>query len=279
MSRVLSLFFIGVALLSCALGVRAQSDSSTAAELMRSSGMWRQLADIAPQVQVGFLRAASQSARAPTASEKERLALLITSAYSPERLRSAALASIEAGIDSAHVPALRRWYASETGRAITAMEEAASALQNDPQTIIREGTELLSSMPADQRALLEELVVITRTAETMMQLMLDTAWGVQVGLQRAHPQMPGVTRGEMESALGAQRPQLLRMFAGLMLAQFAKMYAGLQTPDLRDYTVFLKSGAGQHFTDLSIQALVAAMADAATSLGRGLPGAGDGANT
>jgi hypothetical protein len=144
MYRFLTRLFAGTCLLAFSMNSGAQTDANTAEALMRSSGMWQQLTQISPQVRSGFLESASRAAMKPSLTEIERLSSTIDDAYSSDRLRATALATLRTDTKSLHVPALVSWYSSRVGKRITGLEEAASAAQADPQTITQQGATLLS---------------------------------------------------------------------------------------------------------------------------------------
>lgn len=175
MYRSLISFTTALLLLTPSLNTSAQTDANTAEALMRSSGMWNQLTSISPQVRSGFLAGASQAKSKSSPTEIARISKTIDEAFSSARLRSTALATLRAETKAVHVPALRRWYSSRVGKRVTSLEEAASATQTDPQAVVQQGTALLSTMPAARRALLEELVVVTRSGEAVTQITIDTA--------------------------------------------------------------------------------------------------------
>jgi len=269
-------FLISIAaalsVLTTSLNTFAQTDAITAEALMRSSGMWQQLTSISPQVRAVFLEGASQTAPKPSPAEIETLSKIIEEAYASDRLRSTVLSIVSADTKAVHVPALRRWYSSRAGKRITVLEEAASATQTDPQSVGQQGSALLSTMPAARRALLEELVVVTRSGEIATQIAIDTALAAQRGVLSMSPGSPSNAAEGLRSALEAQRPQLLEVFAGLSLASYAIAYEKLPTTELAQYTKFLKSEPGRHFTNVGATALSAALIEAAAELGRRLPG-------
>lgn len=272
MYRFLISLTAALSLLTLSFNTTAQTDASTAEVLMRSSGMWQQMTSMSPQVRAGFLEGASRAALKPSAAEIERLSNAIDDAYSSDRLRSIALATVRADTKALHVPALRRWYSSRVGKKITSLEEAASAAQTDPQAVAQQGTALLATMPAARRALLEEFVVVTRSAETVTQIAIDTALAAQRGVLSVSPNAPSNAADELRTALEAQRPQLLQAFAGLSLASYAIAYQKLPSAELAQYIKFLKSEPGRHFADVGVKALSAALSEAAAELGRRLPG-------
>ena len=279
MYRRLTSLFAGLCLLALSMSCSAQTDANTAEALMRSSGMWQQFSHISPQVRSGFLEGASRAAMKPSQAEIERLSRTIDDAYSSDRLRATALATLRANTKSLHVPALVGWYASGVGKRITGLEEAASADQTDPQTVAQRGASLLSTMPASRRALLEEIVVVTRSAEAVTQIVIDTALAAQRGLLSVTPNSGENSAAEFKAALEGQRPQLLQAFAGLSLASYAIAYSELPTSELAQYTQFLKSEPGRHFTDVGLKAFSEALIEASEELGRRLPGTKDNANS
>lgn len=175
----------------------AQTNAATAETLMRQSGLWNQLAGVAPQVRAGLMASLAQARVNPSASEVERM---------------------------------------------------------------------------------NELVAVTRSAEAMVQLTIDTTLAAQSGARSAAPDVQGPSPNELRALLDAQKPQMLKAYEGLTLASSAKVYATLPTETLRQYVAFLKSDAGRHFNDVGMRALGAAMVDASAELGRRLPASKDQSN-
>ncbi len=289
MSRVVSLatsgavkarsVVCGLMLLAGSGVVCAQIDAGTAESLMRSSGLWQQLEPLAPQVRDGFLAALNQAGASPSSTEVQRLSQVIEAAYAANRLRASALAVFKAEVQTQHVPALKRWYASSVGKTITGMEEAGSADPAGPQVLMEKGVALLSAASAERRAAIEALVTVTRVAEGLVQITSDTTLAAQRGALSLNPEASESALDDLKAVLQAQRPQWLQAFAGLAMAGFAKTYDALPTAELIQYVEFLKSPAGQHFTDVGLRAYGAAMVAASTEMGRGLPGTKDSAHS
>lgn len=272
---------LGAALLVSAPGAHAQTDAKTAEEFLRSSGLWAQLATVAPQMRTGFSDAAAQAGVTPTPAELERMSRVIDSAFSAQRLRASAITIFRSDLQAEHVPALRRWYSSSPGKNITAVEEAESASQatTDPLAIVQQGSALLSAMPAARRTMLQEYVQVTRSAEMMAQFTVDTTVAMQQGLLSVTPNATDLSAKELRATLEAQRPQMIPALAEFSLAIYARTYSRLPTAELRKYVDFMKTKAGRHFMDVSFEAFTAAMVDASAEFGRGLPGAKDKSNT
>src|SRR5688500_14221567 len=76
-----------VLILTMGAGASAQTDAATAEALMRSSGLWKQLESVAPQMRVGLASAAPQGSPLP-AAEIERISRISDGAFAAPRLRS-----------------------------------------------------------------------------------------------------------------------------------------------------------------------------------------------
>lgn len=255
----------------------AGTDSATAESLMRKSGLWEQLAEIAPQVRMGVLASAVQAGRKPSDAEIERLSRAVDAAYSTRRLRSTCLTAISKDLANAHVAALRRWYDGANGQAITRLEKAQA--KQDPRTTLEQGALLLETMPTARRRTLDEIVLVTRSAELMTELTTGTALAAHHGSASVSPNAARPSLGELKAALDARRQHLIRTFSTLSLAGFAVAYSSLPTADLERYVDFMKSDAGRHFSAIGMRAVSAAMFEAAAELGRTAPGSKDKANT
>ena len=267
----------------CALAVFAhpvwaRTDAATAEALMRKSGMWEQLADVAPEVLAGTLAGMAPSGIRPSEAEVARLSRAVDAAFSVHRLRSACLGAVSRDLDIGRVAALNRWYDRPVGRTITKLEEALSR-RGDQQAILEQGAALLGRMADSRRRALDEIVLATRSAELMTELTISTFIATQQGIASISPSSARPSASEMKARLDAQRQQLIRTFSALSLAGYAVAFSAVPTADLAAYVDFLKSEAGRHFRAVATRAYSAAMIDAATQFGRALPGSRDKANT
>jgi hypothetical protein len=261
---------VGLSLPFVASPAWAAVDRPTAEALLRISGLWAQLADVASQARADALGGLNQRGAASTQAEVERLSQAIASAYSAQRLRSACLDATSKNLEKAHVAALRRWYEGSPGSAIVRLEVAHSA--QDPRVVLEQGAAMLARMPSSRRRVLEEVVVGTRAAELQTELAINTSLALGQGARAARdPTAPSV--GELKAALAAQRHQIMRAAGAQSLVAFASTYASLRDADLDTYVNFLKSPAGRHFVDVAIHALGAAIFGAALDFGRALGGA------
>jgi len=272
----------GWALAALALGslsAQAQTDPATAEALMKRSGLWEQLASMAPQVRNGMLAALARAPTPPTAAEAERLSKAADAAYAPDRLRDLARGVIAQGIDKQQLPAIQAWFETPMAATISRLEEADTADTTEMANRMQAGTAALEAMPSQRRALLNEMVLGTRSAEFLTTITINTALATFKGAMSVKPNPAAPSEKDMTAMLQAQRPQMLQGFAQVALAGFARAYAPVALPELTLYANFLKSDAGRHYNDVSAKAFEAAIVDAATELGRRLPAASDASNS
>lgn len=249
------------------------TDAATAESLMRMSGMWEQLEQVAPRVRAGIAAGAARSGQRPSEAEGERLSRAIDHAYAVQRLRAACRAAISTSLTKTHVEALQRWYDSESGRHISNLERAQPP--QGRQAALRQGTVLLGEMSAARRRALAELVVVSRSAEMQTELIIGTALAVHEGTASVSPDAARPSLEEIKEALDQRRQDMIRGFSASSLASFAVAYASLSAAELEAYVDFLKSDAGRHYHSVAMRAFGAAMLDAAAELGRAAPGSRD----
>jgi len=277
MTRPLRALFIA-GLLAAATLAHAEIDRPAAESLVRKSGLWEQLSGVAPQVEAGLQQAMDKADLEPADSEKVRISRVVAKAYSADRLRATSTGVIAARMQPEHLEALRVWFDSPLGNAVAHAEEESSSNAADSASALKEGLRVLASTPRERRKLLEDLLAATHAAEGMVQLTISTTVAVQLGAASA---VLGATVPLPERAravLEAQRPQMLKEYTGLMLSSFARTYAALSSEQLGAYVAFVRSPAGAAFNDVSLEAMDAALSEAASEMGRSLPGTRDGSN-
>lgn len=278
MKHLLRAFCIAALLFGSPL-VHAEIDAASAESLLRKSGMWQQLADIGPQAEAGMQDMLAQGGVAPAEEEKARVTRVIREAFAAARLRAVSVRVVASGTQAEHLPALRGWFDSPVGQAVTRIEEAASAANADPLAAMEQGARLLKAMPGERRALLEQLLEATDAAEGMVRIAIGTALAAHRGVMSVTPDAPGPSPAQLRAALEAQRPQMLKAYGALMLASFAQVYEPLASGDLQQYVAFIRSPAGAQFNEVAMDAMEAALLDAASEMGRRLPGTRDSRNS
>lgn len=271
MVNVLRVFWFAVFLATVSPIAAAQTDRATAEALMRACGMWAQLEGVAARVRAGILAEPGSRASDMPPDAREMLADMADEIYKADKLRARALAVIARKLRKVHVPALRGWYRSPAGARITALEESMTGDSRDPGQIVQEGKVFLESVPPARRALIDRVIANAKVAETSADTMIQTALGIFAGVLSMEP--PGSSPGaeEFRSSVEARRPQMEEAFRAIDTGMFAQLYEPLSDSDLAAYADFLASDPGSHFVDVARAGFNAAMSEAATSLGRGMP--------
>ena len=263
----------GLCLLLPAVGAWAQIEPAVAESLMKKSGLWQQLAEIPAQMRAGVMGAVAEGARKkPSAKELARVAQAVDVAYAADRLQAFSRSRLASGMDVNDLPALEAWFDITLGGQISRLEEASAADQREPALQMQEGMALLQAQDATRRALLNEMVVVTRSAEMFANLATDVALSTHGITSVIGPQAQGPTLSQLQAALQAQRPQMLQGYSALAAAGFARVYATLPTEELAQYLGFLKSDAGRRYTDIGMRAVGDALMDSSTALLRRLTG-------
>lgn len=258
---------------------QAEVPESTAKDLLQKSGYWDQVGDIAPQVQDSFAQMMGSVGQKPSETELARAKKVLSNAFDPDRMRAVSLRIVSQKLSAKHVDALNRWYNTTLGQTITQLEKDASKQFGDPREIMTQGAEALSKVTKERRRLLEQLSKATQAAESLTQIVINSAIASHRGVVAAMPNAKLISEGELRRALEGNRAQLLSMNTAMTLAGFAKTYESLTQDNLRAYINFLRSEAGARFNALSSEALDAAMSEASNEVGRRLQSTKDQANS
>lgn len=259
----------GLALLLCS-GASAKPNLATAEVLMRASGLWNQLEDIAPAIRAELSSSLSRTEPAMAPVEIERICAISDDLYSGTRLRAAVQAFIAKEINKTIAGKLMAWYQSPTGRAMTLLEVEASSRQRDPSAALEEGRDLLATLPAARQKQLSRLVDVTNIVEALTNITINTAIASSVGASSTLPQEQRRSVSEFRRKMNEQRPAMLKSIRDISLASFASAYAKASDADLNKYIEFLQTTSGKHFSDVGIRAVDLALTEAATKLGRNI---------
>ena len=101
-------------------------------------------------------------------------------------------------------------------------------------------------------------------SSSVLNLMLATQMGMARAMGRPNQRSLPSLRQQMEP----ERQEMQAEMQTIVLAMAADLYATLPDADLQAYLAFQQSAAGQHLTEVVIQATNAAVAEAAEELGR-----------
>jgi hypothetical protein len=250
----------------------AEVPAATAQALMRKSGVWAQLADVATQVKMGMAK--SSEAESLTPEDAQRLDQIADDAFSAARLRETVLQVLSHDITAAQSVDALKWFDSPAGRQITAMEEAFSANFDDMNRVMTEGNLLLSQASAKRQFLLSQTVTASRTAESMAGMQISSTVAIMQGLANAlsnpsRSALPPVS--ELRTALESQRAQMVAANRGVALSMAVLNYKRAGDTVLAQYVKFLSSKSGVALTHGMEEALDKSLSNASQLLGSGMP--------
>lgn len=252
----------------------AQVDPGSAERLLRKSGLWAQLESIAAQVRDGLVEGASQSGRAPSAAEAERLQAAASAAFAVERLRGVAMRVVSQELDPKHLKTLFGWYDAPVGVLMTRLEEQSAADKRETEVVMADGAARLQGMSAERRGHIDALVQASGSVDSALSMTLNTVAGVRQGLASVMPPGDGPSPEATRALLAEQLPRLRPAYEQMMRTISAVAYAPASDAQIVEYVGFLRSPAGQHLNDVMQRVLDAAFLDGATELGRRLATAG-----
>ncbi len=247
---------------------RAQISEKDAESLMRTSGMWQQLANSAPAMRAGFAQQINAPGATLAPEARQKLLAAADAAFVPERMQAVARKALAERVRVAHVPALQAWFASADGQRITAAEVADSLRDASSEAEMKAGLAILQAAPEPRRRLIGRIAEVTRAAEIGGEMMVNLIVGTALGMARVTPAPEPLDEAKLRTQLGEQRPQLQQAVLGIVLTSYARSYQALPDDMLERYASFLASAAGEHYTDVGVGAMEAAMLDAVGRMGR-----------
>lgn len=255
----------------------AELPATTAETLMRKSGAWAQLGDVANQVKMGMAQSAPVGALPP--DEAKRLDQVADAAFAANRLRDSVQEVLARDLTVAQSVDALRWYDSPAGRQITAMEEAFSTNFDDMSRVMAEGNQALAKASTKRQSLLSQVVKAAGTAEALAAMQINSTVAVMQGLAGAMLQSTMPSAAELRKSLESQRPQMVAAAVGVALSMSALTYQSASDQVLSQYVKFLSSKSGLALTKAMAEGLDTSLSQAAKRLGTGIPPAPGGTAT
>lgn len=261
---------IGVLVLLATGAARAQLTAAQAEQLMKVSGGWSQIASMVPQMRDSFDEGLSKVEKELPAGVRDKAKAEAARTFTADRLRATALKTLAEGVRAGYLPELLAWYQSPNGRRITQAEERAAEedARTDQETRTRAGVAVLTQATAERRQVLQRVVEVTRAGSATADVVVNLGLAVASSLSRLTGKPPAMNETQVRAELEAQRPQMVRAFEGLALANAALVYKDLPDELVSEYVKFMAGAAGDHFNDLMNRAVEAALLEAFSAIGR-----------
>ena len=267
-------WFVSVVLLAlAAAGAQAQSARNLDA-LMQKSGLHKQVGQLEGLMRGGMdayfaEQAAGGKGAALGASERTEMARAISRSYAPDGLRGDVRATLAREFSADDEAVVMVWLDSDTGKRITALEEAYGEMNDAPGIERREKStrDLLKVLRPERRALIERLASATNAAEAGARFMGNMTLAIALGGMAA---TDGDTSGveKLRRSFEAQRPEIAKVMLRETLSAYAWMYRTVPDAEFTRYVEFAETPAGLRYHDASNLAVDHAMARASLEFGR-----------
>lgn len=267
MKRILVLLLTTVLSFGNALADQKASTPSVE-ELMHKSGLWLQLAQIEPMVQLSIMQELTK-AGAREESETWPLRQAIASAYAANRIRAEVKKQLAASLSQGDVNNALTWLSTDLGRRLTSLEEKSGEVTEYLQR--QENASLfLKSLSPKRVELIRRFTKAIRAGEASASIVINTTVGMTHGVSLVSAHSGTFDVSEIKRKLDSQKAQLIDMYERQSITQFAVIYQSVSDRDLKKYISFAESPAGRRYHAATIQALDIALTQAATEIGREL---------
>ena len=267
MFKSLKLLLLGAALSLVAGSASAANriSAETAGAIVQKSGVADQLADFGPSMRAG-ITTNPELASKMTEAQFGTLLGAFDAAYAPARLQTDINASLVKELKPAAAKDALAWLESPLGVKITALENTATELANDPEKMAA-AQKLLERLPPRRAERYIALMKSTGAAEAGAQIVLNSSLGIAYGaaatLGSAKPDLDG-----MRKELEANRQPMVDALGNTYIVMFASVYESLAETDLDQYLAFADSPSGKAYHKALSAAIAAALSNAAREAGR-----------
>lgn len=254
-----------LALGSTAVMAADRISAETAGAVIQKSGVGDQLADFAPSMRAG-ITTNPEIASKMTEEQLGNLLQAFEAAYAPERLKAEINAELIRQLKPEAAKDALTWLESDLGTRITALENSATELANDPEKMAG-AQKLLERLPPRRAERYIALMKATGADESGAQIVLNSSLGMAYGAAATLGSTPP-NLDELRKELEASRPQMGEALGNTYITMFASVYQDLAEADLDRYLAFADSASGKAYHKAITAALDVALTKAAKEAGR-----------
>ncbi|WP_081583611.1 DUF2059 domain-containing protein [Noviherbaspirillum massiliense] len=237
---------------------------SSVEDLMHQSGIWVQVAQYEPMVQLGLTQAQNQDKQADKNDNLWAVRQAVATYYAADRLREEVKNQLAASLSQKDINSVLKWLSTDLGKRLTALEEQAGEHQPDPE----QAAQAVQALSPKRRKLIDQFVKATRVGESSASVVINTTLGMTHGMSLVMSPEKKSDLQELKKTLLAQKPKMVKMFSEYSVTTFALIYESVSDRDFQKYLSFAESAAGRKYHEAVIQAIDAAMTKAATDMGR-----------
>jgi hypothetical protein len=235
-------------------------------DFLRKSGLWAQLAQIEPGVQLGIAQSDDQM-RQLNDEQLRHLRAAASYAYGADRLRKAVRAELVATLPTSDAEQALQFLATDLGKRVTALEEAAAS-PADSDRIEAIAAEAAATLTPSRRQLIQRMVKATGIVDVAASIVINQQLGVMRGFAFYSGRADASTTDELRTRIDSYREQMIGALAPRLTAHAAVIYGPLSEEELVRYVAFLESPVGLTISRVTSAALDRVLAAAAFDLGR-----------
>ncbi len=235
-------------------------------DFLRKSGLWAQLAQIEPGVQLGIAQSDGQM-RQLNDEQLRHLRAAASYAYGADRLRKAMRADLVATLPTSDAEQALQFLATDLGKRVTALEEAAAS-PADSDRIEAIAAEAAAALTPSRRQLIQRMVKATGIVDVAASIVINQQLGVMRGFAFYSGRADASTTDELRTRMDSYREQMIGALAPRLTAHAAVIYGPLSEEELVRYVAFLESPVGLTISRVTSAALDRVLAAAAFDLGR-----------
>jgi hypothetical protein len=270
MRRARPLSILSTLMLSLAFGAAAapapNGPKGQMDEIFFLSGLEEQLAMIGD----GLGEALAPQVQQLPPAHGETIQRVLLSEFNADALQRSVEEHLERVHDPRHAETVLEWLRSPLGRRISKLDVAATRPEGVRAMQAYAEALAASPAPATRVALVSKLDAATGMTEFTVEATLSSAMATAVGINGAQPTAHRVDENELRAAVEAQRAVLRPEIQKVTLVSMLYSYQNLSDEELADYVRFSESASGRWYHDAVKRALLSALTDASSRVGRAI---------
>ena len=188
-------------------------------ELVLKSGLWIQLAQVEPNMQVGISQAHAQSGQL-TEADMDHLSKAIATTYGADSLRKAVRDQLLLTLSAEDAASVLHWLSTDLGQRITALEEAGSS----PGAVLERQNatpRVMANLSAARRERVERLARATLSAEGAATIIIDSMVGITSGLALTGADATADSVDALKSKFESQKARYIAALGPQIVADYA----------------------------------------------------------
>jgi hypothetical protein len=243
-------------------------------ELLAKSGAYAQLGLFEKLIQAGMDQAASEAAAQGkrstfTPEDRARIRAIVSSCYSPQRMRQEIRASIGKSITAADETQVLAWLNTDLGKRVAALDVQHMEMQilTDPRQFAREVDAARKGLTQTRVDLLRRLGSALSMGETTARTVTSIFTSILIGATTAMNENVA-DAASVKANLEARQHLIAHSARQGAVANYALEFKSLDDGELEQFVSFVETPAGLKYSDALAAAIEASVTRASGEFGR-----------